>query len=50
MKLGWTTFNDFVKYRKQCPPSSPSVGVFTFLALIIGLAVLITLFVTGIKH
>jgi hypothetical protein len=48
MKLGWTSFDEFKKYRKQSLLRSPSLPPALWLIAIIGLAVLITKFVTSL--
>jgi hypothetical protein len=50
MKIGWTSFDDFKKYRKHSLLRSPSLPPSIWLIVIIGLAVLITEFVTRAGH
>ena len=46
MKIGWTSFDEYKNYRKRSLLRSPSLPPAFWLVVIIGLAVLITEFVT----
>ena len=49
MKIGWTSFNQYLKIRRHGTPGTP-VSVPWSLLLILGLAVLVTLVVISLNR
>jgi hypothetical protein len=47
MKFGWTSFDEYKKYRKHSLLRSPELPPAILLIVVIGLAVLITMSVTS---
>ncbi|MBS2007574.1 MAG: hypothetical protein JST01_11065 [Cyanobacteria bacterium SZAS TMP-1] len=47
MKIGWTTYRQYLDFRRSGSPSPPALPPAVILVIVIGLAAAITMFLSG---